>query len=153
MRCGQAAPSAVSGVKRGDVIVVEGVLITALFVALRDRRRTLAVLNDERNSLEDRVLQRTLELLMANTKLEQLATTDPLTGIANRRKMTDTIGAELPLAKASHAELQLGDIAELHDNAAGTAALAAAFLGARFGLHDAVGVGLAAAGVWLGQRA
>lgn len=34
-----------------------------------------------------------------------------------------------------------------------TAALAAAFLGARFGLHDAVGVGLAAAGVWLGQRA
>lgn len=33
-----------------------------------------------------------------------------------------------------------------------TAALAAAFLGARFGLHDAVGVGLAAAGVWLGQR-
>lgn len=34
-----------------------------------------------------------------------------------------------------------------------TAALAAGFLGARFGLHDAVGVGLAAAGVWLGQRA
>lgn len=34
-----------------------------------------------------------------------------------------------------------------------TAALAAAFLGARFGLHDAVGVTLAAAGVWLGQRA
>ncbi len=80
------------------LIVVEGVLITALFVALRDRRRTLAVLNDERNSLEDRVLQRTLELLMANTKLEQLATTDPLTGIANRRKMTDTIGAELERA-------------------------------------------------------
>ena len=36
----------------------------------------------------------------------------------------DTIGAELPLAKVSHAELQLGDIAELHDKAAGTAALA-----------------------------
>lgn len=36
----------------------------------------------------------------------------------------DTIGAELPLAKASHAELQLADIPELHDKAAGTAALA-----------------------------
>src|SRR5450830_1775656 len=80
------------------LIVVEGVLITALFVALRDRRRMLADLNNERNNLEDRVLQRTLELLMANTKLEQLATTDPLTGIANRRKMTDTIGAELERA-------------------------------------------------------
>lgn len=36
----------------------------------------------------------------------------------------DTIGAELPLAKASHAELQVADIAELHDKANGTAALA-----------------------------
>lgn len=34
-----------------------------------------------------------------------------------------------------------------------TAVLAAIFLGARFGLHDAVGVALAAVGVWLGQRA
>jgi len=80
------------------LIGVQGALITALFVALRDRRRTLAALNNERNNLEDRVLQRTLELLMANTKLEQLATTDPLTGIANRRKMTDTIAAELERA-------------------------------------------------------
>jgi len=37
---------------------------------------------------------------------------------------TDTIGADLPLASASRAELQIGDIAELHDPAAGTAALA-----------------------------
>ena len=36
----------------------------------------------------------------------------------------DTIGAELPLAKASHAELQITDIPELHDATAGTAALA-----------------------------
>ncbi|WP_206370244.1 DMT family transporter [Solimonas marina] len=33
-----------------------------------------------------------------------------------------------------------------------TAVLAALLLGARFGWHDAVGFGLAAAGVWLGQR-
>lgn len=37
---------------------------------------------------------------------------------------TDTIGADLPLASASHAELQVGDIPELHDPAAGTATLA-----------------------------
>ena len=37
---------------------------------------------------------------------------------------TDTIGAELPLASASHAELQVGDIGELHDPEAGTATLA-----------------------------
>lgn len=34
-----------------------------------------------------------------------------------------------------------------------TAVLAAGFLGARFGWHDAAGVALAATGVWLGQRA
>jgi len=36
----------------------------------------------------------------------------------------DTIGTELPLARASHAELQIVDVPELHDKAAGTAALA-----------------------------
>ncbi|QBE65158.1 GGDEF domain-containing protein [Pseudoduganella lutea] len=81
------------------LIVLQGALISALVVALRDRRRTLAALNDERNNLEDRVLQRTLELLMANTRLEQLATTDPLTGIANRRKMTEQIAGELERAR------------------------------------------------------
>jgi two-component system cell cycle response regulator len=81
------------------LIVLEGVLITSLYIALRDRRRTNAALADERNNLEDRVLQRTLELLMANQKLEQLATTDPLTGIANRRKMTDQVSHELERAR------------------------------------------------------
>lgn len=39
-------------------------------------------------------------------------------------RWVDTIGAELPLASASHAELQVGDIGELHDPEAGTASLA-----------------------------
>ncbi len=79
----------------GALVLAQAVLIGVLVAALRARRRVLAAVSDERNNLEDRVLQRTLELLMANTRLEQLATTDPLTGIANRRKMTEHIGKEL----------------------------------------------------------
>jgi diguanylate cyclase (GGDEF)-like protein len=83
----------------GTLILLEGVLITVLVRVLRSRRTALAALNDERNNLEDRVLQRTLELLTVNSKLEQLATTDPLTGIANRRRMTEQISKELDRAR------------------------------------------------------
>jgi diguanylate cyclase (GGDEF)-like protein len=89
------------------LIVLQGVLISSLVLALRSRRRTLGTLADERNNLEDRVLQRTLELLMANKKLEELATTDPLTGIANRRKMTDQISHELERTRRFHHPLSL----------------------------------------------
>jgi C4-dicarboxylate-specific signal transduction histidine kinase len=44
--------------------------------SLRSRRQTLRALNEERDQLEARVAQRTLELMVANTKLEQQATTD-----------------------------------------------------------------------------
>lgn len=77
------------------LIGLEALLITALVLALRGRRQSMAALDDEHKQLEARVSQRTLELLEANTKLEQLATTDPLTGIGNRRRMTDQINAEL----------------------------------------------------------
>jgi len=44
--------------------------------------------------------------------------------VGNGLEWVDTIGAELPLAKASHAELQVIDVPELHDATTGTAALA-----------------------------
>lgn len=78
-----------------SLIILQGLLISALVFALRSRRVTLDALHDERNQLEARVLQRTQELMEANTKLEQLATTDPLTGIGNRRRMTEQINREL----------------------------------------------------------
>lgn len=77
------------------LIVLEGILISALIVSLRSRRQTLRALNQERDQLEARVAQRTQELMVANTKLEQQATTDPLTGIGNRRRMTEQINKEL----------------------------------------------------------
>ncbi|MYN45126.1 diguanylate cyclase [Pseudoduganella sp. FT93W] len=79
----------------GSLIILQGLLISALILALRSRRLTLDALHDERNQLEARVLQRTQELMQANAKLEQLATTDPLTGIGNRRRMTEQINREL----------------------------------------------------------
>ena len=94
-------------VAAGGLIALEGLLITALVLSLRSRRRAMADLASERNSLEDRVLQRTLELLQANRKLEELATTDPLTGIANRRKMTEQIAQELERARRFHHPLSL----------------------------------------------
>ncbi|WP_229634277.1 GGDEF domain-containing protein [Duganella qianjiadongensis] len=79
----------------GSLIILQGLLISALIFALRSRRATLDALHDERNQLEARVLQRTQELMQANAKLELLATTDPLTGIGNRRRMTEQINREL----------------------------------------------------------
>jgi diguanylate cyclase (GGDEF)-like protein len=89
------------------LIVLEGILISALIVSLRSRRQTLCALHDERNQLEARVLQRTLELMVANTKLEQLATTDPLTGIGNRRRMTEQINKELERSRRFRHPLSL----------------------------------------------
>ncbi len=81
------------------LIVLEGVLISALVVALRGRRQSLLALDEERRQLEEHVRQRTLELMDANSRLALLATTDPLTGIGNRRRMTEQINLELERAR------------------------------------------------------
>lgn len=94
-------------ISAGALIVLQGMLITALVLSLRARRRAMGELASERSSLEDRILQRTLELLQANRKLQELATTDPLTGIANRRKMTEQIAQELERARRFHHPLAL----------------------------------------------
>ena len=53
-----------------------------LFHQVSQRNRQLAELNQ---TLESKVEQRTQDLFTANQKLEELATTDVLTGLANRR--------------------------------------------------------------------
>ncbi|MYM66383.1 diguanylate cyclase [Pseudoduganella sp. FT55W] len=89
------------------LIVLQGILISALVVSLRSRRQTLRALNQERDQLEAHVTQRTLELMVANTKLEQQATTDPLTGIGNRRRMTEQINKELERSRRFRHPLSL----------------------------------------------
>ena len=73
-------------------------------------RRSLLLhltLIDERKRLEDRVLQRTHELHTAMKELELLATTDSLTGLANRRRMMDWISHEIDRSYRSHNPLAL----------------------------------------------
>ena len=82
-----------------SLIALQAALITALLLARRSRRASVATLHAERDMLEERVLQRTLELLVANSRLEQQATTDPLTGLGNRRMMTLRLGEELERAQ------------------------------------------------------
>jgi len=90
-----------------SLIVLEGILISALVVAARERRQSMLALDEERRQLEQRVQQRTLELSQANAKLEQLATTDPLTGIGNRRRMTTQITLELERSRRHRHTLTL----------------------------------------------
>jgi diguanylate cyclase (GGDEF)-like protein len=52
-------------------------------------------------SLEHKVAERTEELAAANERLELLTVTDPLTGLANRRRLTETLQTEWHRARRS----------------------------------------------------
>jgi diguanylate cyclase (GGDEF)-like protein len=54
-----------------------------------------ANISQTREQLESRVAERTRDLEQANLKLSALTMTDPLTGIANRRRFDDMLASEL----------------------------------------------------------
>nr|WP_324258026.1 diguanylate cyclase [Cellvibrio fontiphilus] len=64
--------------------------------SLLTRERELELLNQ---TLEQQVLQRTEALAVANKQLEHLATTDPLTGINNRRRFDETLATYIQMGK------------------------------------------------------
>jgi len=79
------APEAYKAEKQG-LDQSKGLLLTALnnlFLQVSDRNKELSELNE---TLEEKVEARTEELLNANQKLDELASTDVLTGLANRRQ-------------------------------------------------------------------
>ena len=61
-------------------------------------------------SLERKVAERTEQLTIANQRLEQLSTTDPLTGVANRRRLEEVLDAEWRRAARSGQPLAIAMI-------------------------------------------
>lgn len=78
--------------------------LTGLTGKLLDRKHALETLNQ---SLEGQVQARTAELTQANALLAALATTDGLTGVANRRQFDTTLKNECERAHRSKAHLSL----------------------------------------------
>lgn len=66
------------------------------FIALMEE---LTKLNNELANVQRELVKRTLELEEANRKLEELALTDPLTGLLNRRSFKDILIREYSKAK------------------------------------------------------
>ncbi|MCF0216196.1 MAG: diguanylate cyclase [Fibrobacteraceae bacterium] len=65
-------------------------------------KRQILELNAHRNLLEQEVKQRTQELELANAKLNKISRTDELTGLPNRRDITETINHEMGRVNRSH---------------------------------------------------
>jgi diguanylate cyclase (GGDEF)-like protein len=59
------------------------------------------------SSLERKVAERTQQLAIANERLEQLSVTDPLTGLANRRRLEESLQGEWQRAQRTHTPLSL----------------------------------------------
>jgi diguanylate cyclase (GGDEF)-like protein len=109
------------------------------FVRLRERRLVAAHLR-----LERIVADRTDELRRANERLEELAVTDELTGISNRRRLTEGLAAAIALARRQKSPLavvlaDLDRFKELNDtqgHEAGDKALVQAAQALQSGLRE-----------------
>ena len=68
--------------------------LVAIERAFTQRQRLFEELNQSRDALEERVIERTAELSFANSRLAELSVTDPLTGAFNRRYLFEQLKAE-----------------------------------------------------------
>jgi len=69
--------------------------------------RALEIQRKANETLEDKVRERTNELQLVNEKLEQLSTTDALTGVRNRRYFDEAIEFEFNRASRGHEQLAI----------------------------------------------
>lgn len=76
--------------------------LNSLFQQVSERNSELVRVNA---SLEERVFLRTQELRAANQRLDDLANTDLLTGLPNRRQAMSTLAYEWEFATQTHARL------------------------------------------------
>lgn len=84
------------------IVDTELALLRGAYDAQADRILVAqAALQQANEDLEKRVLERTLELQEANRKLEELAHTDSLTGLANRRQFIALADVEIARARRS----------------------------------------------------
>lgn len=74
-------------------------VFTGILRDLTHTKRVERELDAHRSRLEILVAERTAALVEANRKLQQLALTDPLTGVANRRKLDEVLEMELSRAQ------------------------------------------------------
>jgi diguanylate cyclase (GGDEF)-like protein len=91
----------------GDVSISLTILHAQEFIAILSMAcmgfaTLIARIRENERELEDRVAKRTDELQVLNQTLEQLSTTDGLTGIANRRRFDDVL--EIEWARANRTQ-------------------------------------------------
>jgi diguanylate cyclase (GGDEF)-like protein len=106
------------------------VLLGAGMVGLLIQART-AALRRQRRRLEKQVEERTQDLMQANAELQRLASTDPLTGLLNRRRFEEFALAEIERAQRYGRPLSLllldldhfKRINDLHGHSVGDVAL------------------------------
>ncbi|WP_455204805.1 diguanylate cyclase [Kaarinaea lacus] len=93
---------AVGEAKFGDKTVFTGIVRD-----ITDRKRAEKELKQHKEHLEEQVAERTAALAEANSKLEQLAREDALTGIANRRVFDEVFLQEIRRAARIKKDLSL----------------------------------------------
>lgn len=75
--------------------------------ALDAQQQLVQQLREHENQLAQKVAERTAELEQLNDKLQRLATTDPLTGLANRNAMYQQLSQAMARAKRQGSSLAL----------------------------------------------
>ncbi len=148
---GDASESAFLAVQLYGLVAMCTSLV--LHASTAERKRALSALDSERQSLEQAVKDRTAELRQqvkankqANAKLALLATTDSLTGLANRRAFMDTARREIARCRRHRSSLSVvmldidffKKINDRHGHAAGDAVLVSLAAALRHGVRDGI---------------